>query len=125
MYYTLGNVLSGYDDLSAGIYHKSVKTCGIYVLLDNMMTHLLRKVQSKYKHVALHVDMQLPCETSYVMYFCTDMEVEKDIRRLKKNWVFIAAAYLVNAINYSCVLPTCHQFIINPTAEALNITNEV
>ena len=32
---------------------------------------------------------------------------------------------VLRVINYTCVIPTNHQFIINPTAETLNITNEV
>ena len=32
---------------------------------------------------------------------------------------------VLRVINYICVIPTNHQFIINPTAETLNITNEV
>ena len=53
------------------------------------------------------------------------MEAEKDIQRLKINWVFIVFAYTMNSINYFCVMPINHQYIINPTLEALNVTNEV
>ena len=50
---------------------------------------------------------------------------ERDILRLKINWLFVIIACIVRVINYMCVIPTNHQFIINPTAETLNITNEV
>ena len=50
---------------------------------------------------------------------------EKDIRRLKSNWLFLMFVSILRVINYICVIPTNHQFIINPTAETLNITVEV
>ena len=50
---------------------------------------------------------------------------ERDLWRLKSNWVFVIFACIVAVINYICVIPTNHQFIINPTAETLRITDEV
>ena len=50
---------------------------------------------------------------------------EKDILRLKINWFFVIIVRVVRLINYMCVAPTNHQFIINPTTETLNITAEV
>ncbi|CAI8004564.1 hypothetical protein GBAR_LOCUS3957 [Geodia barretti] len=49
----------------------------------------------------------------------------KDIRRLKSNWLFLMFTCILRVINYTGVIPTNHQFIINPTAETLNITDEV
>ena len=39
--------------------------------------------------------------------------------------MFLVLVATVRAINYICVIPTNHQFIINPTMETLRITNEV
>ena len=50
---------------------------------------------------------------------------KRDVLRLKFNWLFLVLASTVRAINYTCVIPTNHQFIINPTTKTLNITNEV
>ena len=51
---------------------------------------------------------------------------ERDIRRLKWNWVFVYFIAIMGAINYSCPLPTNHQFVINPTAKSMNnLTDEV
>ena len=50
---------------------------------------------------------------------------KRDILRLKCNWLFLVLASMLRAINYICVIPTNHQFIINPTIKTLNITNEV
>ena len=51
--------------------------------------------------------------------------LEKDICRLKINWLFVNLSVLVRSINLICVIPTNHQFIVNPTAESLNVTDEV
>ena len=45
---------------------------------------------------------------------------ERDILRLKCNWLFLVLAAMLRAINYICVIPTNHQFIINPTIKTLN-----
>ena len=44
---------------------------------------------------------------------------------MKLNWLFLVLASAVTGISYMCVIPTNHQFIINPTTKTLNITNEV
>jgi MFS family permease len=52
------------------------------------------------------------------------VKAKRDVLRLKFNWLFLVLASTVRAINYTCVIPTNHQFIINPTIKTLNITNE-
>ena len=58
---------------------------------------------------------------------CVNMGLvaKRDILRLKCNWLFLVLASMLRVINYICVIPTNHQFIINPTIKTLNITNEV
>ena len=50
---------------------------------------------------------------------------KRDILRLKCNWLFLVLASMLRVINYICVIPTNHQFIINLIIKTLNITNEV
>ena len=45
--------------------------------------------------------------------------------RLRINWLFVITTSCLRGINYMCVTPTNHQFIINPTVETLNITDKV
>jgi MFS family permease len=52
------------------------------------------------------------------------VKAKKDNLRLKLNWLFLVLASAVRGISYMCVIPTNHQFIINPTTKTLNITNE-
>lgn len=66
---------------------------------------------------SIHVYCYIIC--LYIHY------TERDIQRLKWNWLFATLASILGSLNYTCVLPTNHQYIINPTAESLNTTNEV
>ena len=50
---------------------------------------------------------------------------DKEIRRLKWNWLFLMLVCTLETINYTSVLPTFHQFITNPTAEVLNETGRL
>ena len=58
-------------------------------------------------------------------YIYVSLMIERDILRLKINWLFVIAACVMKSVNYICVIPTNHQFIINPSAKSLNITDEV
>ena len=82
---------------------------------EDVTTHIVKGIASynMYENVA--------------KYKCVNMGLvaKRDILRLKSNWLFLVLTSMLRAINYICVIPTNHQFIINPTINTLNITNEV
>ena len=53
------------------------------------------------------------------MYHCS-ADPEKELLRLRINWIFVVMSFSLVAVSYTSISPSFHEFITDPTVSSLS-----